>query len=250
MKNQTARHIGITIVSVAFVLLMCFSAWRIFRPHERHVELDRSHYPIKGLDLSAHNGTPDFDSIAAAGIDFVYLKASEGESFRDTGFLRNYSQARKNGIAVGAYHFFRFDCDGRSQALNMLQTVNGCNLDLPLAIDIEEAGNPASFSTELIISRLETMVSYLRAYGYRVIVYTNKNGYTRFLLPSFGEPDEETGLWICSFTNPPLPHKQWSLWQHSHKGRIPGVKGDVDMNTFNGDSTAWSAWLDRVGAEQ
>lgn len=105
MKNQTARHIGITIVSVAFVLLMCFSAWRIFRPHERHVELDRSHYPIKGLDLSAHNGTPDFDSIAAAGIDFVYLKASEGESFRDTGFLRNYSQARKNGIAVGAYHF-------------------------------------------------------------------------------------------------------------------------------------------------
>ena len=247
MNHQTARHIGITIVSVGFVLMICFAAWRILRPHELHVDVDRRLYPIAGIDLSAHNGVPDFDSIASAGIDFVYLKASEGVSFRDASFLRNYSQTRKYGLTVGAYHFFRFDCDGRGQAFNLMKAIEGCRLDMPLVIDIEEAGNPANHSTELIISRLETMVSYLKAYGYPVMIYTNKNGYTRFIKPAYEQTDSETGsgteLWICSFTNPPLPHRQWSMWQHSHKARVPGVKGNVDINTFNGDRSAWFSWL-------
>ncbi len=245
MKNITARSLGIAIVAVTGLLVAYVGISRALRPQEPHVELDRGRYPVCGLDLSSHNGIVDFDSVSGAGIDFVYLKASEGASFRDLSFATNYAGARRTGIKAGAYHFFRFDRDGRSQADNLLEAVAGCKLDLPLAIDVEESWNPAGPSTEIIVERLRTMVAHLRSAGHNVVIYTNKTGEARFLRNNFdnaakGDPE----LWICSFTDPPLSRRQWALWQHSHRGKVPGVQGVVDLNTFNGDRSKWDAWLE------
>lgn len=220
------------------------AAWRMLRTRQPHVEIDRLAYPVAGVDLSAHNGIVDFDSLAAAGINFAYLKASEGISFRDPSFALNYAKGRRAGLALGAYHFFRFDCDGRKQAVNLLRAIAGCALDLPVAIDVEESGNPAEAATELISARLDAMVSHIRSSGRKVIIYTNKNGDARFVRGHFDSiEDDDPELWICSFTDPPLNRRQWTLWQHSHRSRIPGVKGFVDLNTFNGDRAAWERWL-------
>lgn len=247
MTDRQARILAILTVAVTGLLVAALAVWRASRPARLSVELDRERYPISGIDLSAHNGVPDFDSIAADSIEFVYLKASEGGDYRDPSFIRNYAAATGAGLTVGAYHFFRFDTDGVRQARNMLDAVKGCRLDLPLAIDVEENGNPAQVPTGTIIDRLEAMVAYLRVFGREVIIYTNKNGEARFLRDSFGRTYNETPeLWICSFTDPPLPRRKWLLWQHSHTGRVRGVKGPVDLNTFNGDSAAWRAWLSRV----
>lgn len=243
MKDRTARIAGISIVAITGLLIAAAAVWRVLRYSERHVDIDRSRYPVVGLDLSSHNGLPDFDSIAAAGVRFVFLKASEGETFRDQTFIRNYAAARGAGIPVGAYHFFRFDCDGRSQAENLLEATRDCRFELPLAIDIEEAGNPPTFSTELVVSRLEAMIATLKSAGAEVIVYTNKNGFARFLQNSFIAQDDRPDLWICSFTNPPLPRATWLFWQHSHISHVPGIKGKVDLNTFNGDMALWEKWI-------
>ena len=90
MKDRTARITGISIVAITGLLIAATAAWRVLRYSERHIDIDRSQYPVMGLDISSHNGLPDFDSIAAAGVRFVFLKASEGETFRDPAFLRNY----------------------------------------------------------------------------------------------------------------------------------------------------------------
>ncbi len=243
MNNTTSRRLGIAIVVVTALLVAGLGLWRALRPHKAHVELDRERYPVVGVDISAHNGLPDFDSLSHAGVAFAYLKASEGNAFRDAAFVRNYAAARNAGVTVGAYHFFRFDCDGRRQAANLLEAVNGCTLDLPLAIDVEEHANPAGLATPTVVARLEAMVGELRAAGYKVMIYTNKNGYWRFVHGNFdvGLPDDPD-LWICSFSDPPLPHRPWVLWQHSHCSRLPGVKGDVDLNTFNGSHADFEAW--------
>lgn len=73
------------------------AAWRMLRTRQPHVEIDRLAYPVAGVDLSAHNGIVDFDSLAAAGINFAYLKASEGISFRDPSFALNYAKGRRAG---------------------------------------------------------------------------------------------------------------------------------------------------------
>ena len=88
------------------------------------------------------------------------------------------------------------------------------------------------------------MVSHIRSSGRKVIIYTNKNGDARFVRGHFDSIEtDDPELWICSFTDPPLNRRQWTLWQHSHRSRIPGVKGFVDLNTFNGDRAAWERWL-------
>ena len=239
------------LIAVTALLIFGVAALRMFRGQSSHVELDRSLYPVAGIDISAHNGDVDFDSVAASGIDFVYIKASEGTSFRDNRFRDNYERARKAGLAVGAYHFFRFDCDGRRQAMNFLAATAGCRLQLPPVIDVEEWGNPSEETTEIIIMRLREMSTLIEVTGpdgRRPMIYTNKNGYTRFL--AGGEVSADGSIpevWICSFSTPPNAGRPWTLWQHSHKGRVAGADGYVDMNTFNGSRDSWEAWLDSVG---
>ena len=232
MKNRSARSIALGIIIFAGLAIGVLCAYRVMHRGKLHVDVDRTDYPVVGIDVSSHNGVPDFDSIYASGIDFVYIKASEGRTFKDQIFARNYSAATRAGVITGAYHFFRFDCDGTLQAQNFLSCIKDLNLDLPLAIDIEESGNPIEQPTELIIERLRTMISILEASGYKVLVYTNKNGHARFIHRVF--PSSGHDLWICSFTTPPISYERWTLWQHSHISRVPGIVGKVDMNTFNG----------------
>lgn len=242
MTDRTARRIATAIVTATGILVAVFGVGRLLRRAKPHIDVDRTLYPVVGLDISAHNGNVDFDSVAAAGVDFVYLKASEGVSFRDSAFARNRQRAGNAGLMVGAYHFFRFDCDGRRQAMNLLAATGSEPLDLPVAIDIEEWGNTADVATDVIIGRLQTMEAMLRGAGRRVVVYTNKNGFARFVRPAFGADAGGPDLWICSFTDPPVAHAQWRIWQHSHLSRIPGVPGPVDLNTFNGTRDQFSLW--------
>ena len=244
MKDSTSRIIAIIIIAATGLLVGGLAVLRVTGRSGRHIDVDREEYPVWGVDLSAHNGRPDFDSIAYSGASFAYLKASEGTDFRDRAFIRNYAAGKLAGLPVGAYHFFRFDCDGYSQALNLLGAVAGCRLDLPLAIDIEESGNPAQVPTALIVERLRSMVESLQRAGYNVLIYTNKNGDARFVRSHFDDLDGgDPELWICSFTNPPINRRPWRLWQNSHISTVPGVVGNVDVNTFNGSREEWARWL-------
>lgn len=191
-------------------------------------------YPLRGVDLSRHNGTVDFDMLADS-IDFVYLKATEGRAHRDPRFARNYVKAVNAGLRVGAYHFFRFDVDGESQAENLLWVIRRLPLDLPPAIDVEAAGQSSGKHPDKVVrQRIVDMVRVLRAAGHdSIVIYTNKNGLAHYL---DHEELRKCGLWISSFTDPPvspLAGVEWDVWQFSHTGRLPGVDGDVDLNVQN-----------------
>lgn len=231
--------VGITAAAIFVVV-----AKRVFTPHSMHVEVDRNTFPSRGIDISAHNGDIDFETIATQGIEFVYMKASEGATWRDSRFADNYSKARKAGLNVGVYHFFRFDVPGWRQSVNILRTIEGRPISMPIAIDVEEWGNPPDHTTEEIVANLRSMVELLRQNGREPIIYTNKNGYYRFIHNRF----DDVGLWICSFTTPPVsePHR-WVLWQHSHKGHLKGIQGDVSFDTFNTPSKGeMNHWIDSL----
>lgn len=220
-------------VAFVTVVLGCLIAagWVIYRrvfAAAPGIEPDPSLYSVRGVDLSAHNGEIDFASLADEGIEFVMLKATEGTDFKDRRFVDNYRLATAAGLKVGAYHFFRFDTDGRMQALNLLHSVRNRNLDFPLVIDIEEWGNPDAIATSAIIARLRDMIAHLGRYGYEVMLYTNKDGYDRFVKGNF----DSYPLWLCSFTEIE-PDVEWDMWQYTHHGRVSGVAGLVDLNTLS-----------------
>ncbi len=238
MKARNLAIILIVITAVAIAAVMCR---RVLSSREAHVELDRAEYPIRGIDISAHNGPVDFAKVAADSIGFVYIKASEGATWRDAKFEQNYRAATEAGLRVGVYHFFRFDVEGWRQSVNILRAINGLSPDLPVAIDVEEWGNPGEFTTEEIAASLRSMVELLRQNGREPMIYTNKNGYYRFIRGHF----DDVGLWICSFTTPPIAdQKRWTIWQHSHIGKVAGINGPVDLCTFNTPRRgSFAAWL-------
>ena len=228
----------VTTVAIAGV------AWYFSRRNTsmREVDVDALEYPVRGLDLSAHNGNIDFDLLARDSIDFVMLKATEGTTFKDPKFHFNYMEARRAGIkAVGAYHFFRFDTDGEMQAINFLNSIRGKTLDMPVVIDLEEWTNPKQLDTEEIVGRIKTMIKILERNDFNVMFYTNKDGYRRFIQNRF----DDYPLWICSFTNPPLDKNdgKWVIWQYTHWGWSEACTTNVDINTFNGSREEWLTWL-------
>lgn len=204
-------------------------AWRTYRSTGAKVDFGR--YPVRGIDVSAHNGDIDFEKVADSGIRFAWIKASEGETVRDKRFMENYTGAVAGGLRSGAYHFFRFDCEGISQAQNLCNALDNIKPQMGVAIDVELEGNPDGIDDETVIRHLHDMIDYLNLKGLPVTLYTNKEGYSRFLAREF----EDLPLWICSFTDyEPMGEMNWSFWQYTHSGSVPGVPGNCDMNVFYG----------------
>lgn len=202
-----------------------------------------SNYPVRGIDVSVHNGNIDFNKVAAAGNKFVFVKSSEGSSHKDSKFKRNCRKAAQAGLNVGAYHFFRKDRDGVNQARNMLAAVRGVKLDLPLVIDVEDSDNNNSVSDRVVRDRLVAMVREIKKSGHKVMLYTNGNGMEKYYKPCF----KNEYLWLCIFKNPDdVKNRGHIFQQYEWKGECPGVDGDVDLDVFMGSTKEWEAWIDEI----
>ena len=229
-------------VAALVVLAGAYFVWHYVLPHS--VTVDRYRYPVAGIDVSKHNGDIDFKRVANDDYQFAFIKASEGKTYRDDAFDRNYRQAREAGLMVGAYHFFRKNRTGKEQADNLLGAIQGKALNLPLVIDLEDDwGNGATISRQTAIERVIEMIGILNDKGYQVMIYTNLDGYDKYYKNMLVDCD----LWLCSFTSPDLlPHLPHRIQQFSHEGSVDGVKGKVDLNVFRGSKREWEAYLDQV----
>ena len=225
------RTIGILVIwTFIFVVSGCSNG----TPQKRTHYPDPEKFAVLGIDISAHNGDINFEKVAADGISFVIIKATEGGTFKDKKFVENLQKARAAGLKVGAYHFFRFDTPGYMQGLNFLNSLRGRKLDLPVAIDIEEWANPNSQPTPMVLNRLNEMIDHLEKHGYNVILYTNKNGHSRFVKGRL----EGFPLWICPLVDEPTD-MEWLFWQATHNGKVDGINHPVDINAFRGNLHDW-----------
>ena len=229
-------------VAALVVLFGLYVGRRYILPHS--VNVDRYRYPIAGIDVSKHNGEIDFDQVSDDNYQFVFIKASEGKTYQDDAFERNYAGARDAGLKVGANHFFRKNRSGKEQADNFLNVIKGKPMDLPLVIDLEDDwGNGVNIDRKLALERVLDMINILSDKGYPVMIYTNLDGYGKYYKDMLGDHD----LWLCSFTSPDLlPEMPHCIQQFSHEGNVAGVKGDVDLNVFRGTKKEWNRYLDDV----
>lgn len=236
IRKHDRRITWLFLVVTAIVVFAAFSAYNWYIKTPPYV--DPQLYPVRGIDISAHNGMISFEGAKEDGIEFVFIKASEGTDFRDTNFRLNYDKASTADLKIGVYHYFRFDKDGVSQALNLLRTIGDRPLDLGIAIDVESTGNAKNIPLDSIRQRLSAMIDYLNLRGYRVTLYSNRDGYYDYLKNDFrGLP-----LWICSFRSNPI-EEDWTFWQYYHHGKVKGIKGDVDINAFGGSRKQWAEYL-------
>lgn len=95
-----------------------------------------------GIDISHHNNLNEKDwmEILNKNVKFVYIKASEGKCFKDPDFKKNYNQAKKYKLLVGAYHFYNDKVPPIAQFNNFVNATKEYKLDLIPVIDFERKG--------------------------------------------------------------------------------------------------------------
>ena len=232
--GRFVKRIGtILTILVLASLAMAGVAWLtgFWKPAFRSASL----YRVQGIDVSNHQGEVNWPAVASGGIAFAYLKATEGGDFKDQRFAENWRKAAAAGVLRGAYHFFTFRTPGKTQAENFIAAVPKDSSALPPAVDLEFWGNGkyhpgvAEFRGELddLLRRLRNR------YGKEPVIYTSAEFYNPYLK---GYPLKR--LWIRdTLAAPRLPGAcPWLFWQFTDKGRVRGIRGDVDLNVFSDDA--------------
>lgn len=194
----------------------------------------KTDYPVRGIDVSHHQGTIDWRQVKSTDIDFVFIKATEGDDFVDPQFVNNWNAARTQGISVGAYHFFTFCSSARDQAANFIKTVPSKADSLPPVIDIEFIGSCKRRPTlDQYRQAVAEFMSLLRQhFGKSPIIYTTYDSYRGYLDKLFAD----TPVWIRDIYKMPKLQggREWLFWQYSNRGRRRGIATYVDLNVFRG----------------
>jgi lysozyme len=187
-------------------------------------------YAVHGIDVSSYQGRIDWKEVSRNHVKFAFIKATEGVTMRDSRFQRNWNAARQAGIYRGAYHYFQPTYDGARQANLFTRTVPLAPGDLPPVLDVEHA----EFHDIAVMRRNVAVWLRLveRHYGVRPILYSNYSFYKRYLAGHF----DKYPLWLAHYEvdQPRLPREKWIIWQHSDESYIPGIRGAVDFNVFQG----------------
>ena len=190
---------------------------------------------IDGIDVSYWQGTIDWNAVANDGIEFAFIRVSDGLTYYDTQFQTNWASARNEGIVRGAYQYFRPGEDAVDQAELLLSEMGPLlSGDLPPVLDVEtSAGYSSSYITAAIHDWMDTVESEI---GRMPIIYTGP----WFWESSVGSYDfEDYPLWVAHWfaTCPDTPDQwnHWEFWQTSAHGTVSGISGAVDTDVFNGD---------------
>ena len=165
-------------------------------------------------------------------LDFVFIKATEGATFRDRDFKENWKAAGRTGLRRGAYHFFRSSKDGEVQARNFISTVGDMRFkDLPPVLDIETIHHGC---TKVLLNQraLAWLKTVEKHYGKKPIVYASSSFIKDYLND---EIKEGYPVWVAHYEKDSPSHESWTYWQFTDKAIVKGVPGKVDLSVTRAD---------------
>ncbi|WP_197493992.1 glycoside hydrolase family 25 protein [Lewinella sp. 4G2] len=197
---------------------------------------DAKNYGVVGIDVSHHQGLIRWDRVGTTGYDFVFMKATEGRSLRDKAFLYNWTEAGKQDLRRGAYHFFLPYVPAIEQANNFMATVDLQPGDFPPVLDVEKAG-------QLSPDRLVEMIQEWSAateerYGVKPIIYSGQNFYNRYLSGQL----KDHHFWLARYARKKpvtVDNHAYAFWQFTDRGKTRGINGRIDKNVFTGSAETW-----------
>ena len=202
---------------------------------------------LPGIDVSHHNGQPNWAQVKQAGVKFAIAKATEAQTFHDPEYARNKAQAEANGIAFGAYHFARpdksaGDAVGEAHFFSSFAALDGDNL-IPV-LDLEDNGTLGARKLKRWTKAwLATVEADL---GVKPMIYTSASFWNAHMGNSRWFADHGYRLWVAHWTanaQPAVPAtnwggRSWTVWQYTSHGTVAGISGNVDQDRYRGTSLA------------
>lgn len=201
---------------------------------------------LKGIDISHHQKGID---LGAIDVDFVICKATEGNGYTDEMCDTFYQKAKSLGKKLGVYHFARPDLGNTAEAEAdwFIKETLGYHKEAMLVLDWESGDLTNVAWAKAWLDRVYSKT------GVKPVIYMSASVMHSADWSSVVNADY--GLWVANYgTNDGTaqesvfdryPLKYWSfyaLWQYTSKGRLNGYNGNLDLNYFSGDGTAWDKY--------
>lgn len=190
-----------------------------------------------GIDVSAHQGYINWDSVKASGkADFAIIRCGYGQDMTsqdDEYFRRNVQECQRVGIPFGLYLYsYTTTVSGASgEADHCIRLINECKsysmFQLPMYYDLEE-GSAYALSNSTLLSIAQTFHDKIESTtGITVGIYANTNWFNNKLTDSWYQ---QQPLWCAQYYSSCQYAGDYDLWQYSSSGSVSGISGNVDMN--------------------
>ena len=203
---------------------------------------------MTGIDVSEYQGYPDWDKVAADGIDFAMIRlgyrgSSEGMLYRDPIFRYNLVKAHNAGLKVGVYFFSqatdRAEAVAEAYYLLAILEEHKDKITMPVVFDWEETGTETSrtkgMSGKTVTDCAKYFCEVIREGGYTPGVYFNRHmGYYLYDLTQL--PD--VVYWFAGEGDYSDFYYEHALWQYTFTGKVNGINGNVDIDLFVGNGNA------------
>ncbi len=235
MKRRDIIFVAI-IFSLAAAIYLYASNWH---PSARK-------YAVQGIRVSNVQGNINWSKLSDQGVDFAYIKMTEGIDKRDGNFIKNWTGAAKENIDKGAYHIFIPCQTGMKQASNFKEAYHDA-LDfysdteyvhsepLPILINFDFHDIcPSKIAKSDLYQQVDIFLDQLQnIYPSHFIIDISEDFDAEFGISNhYHDP-----LWLRSnIIQPTYGKRPWSFWQSSNFRRLRGVDGAVEWVVMKGES--------------
>lgn len=180
-------------------------------------------------------------------VSFVYIKSTEGISVRNKFYPSDYRQAQKHGYKTGTYHFYSTTSPALAQARHFVKSSFYKAGDLPPVLDVEPSNQQIAKAggAEALFKGVRTWLNYVHAkWGVKPILYISQS-FVNQHLPKAEDLKQNYRVWIARYGEY-KPDVKLIYWQLCPDGRVQGIRGDVDINVFNGYQDEWDEYIGRI----
>lgn len=185
---------------------------------------------MKGIDVSVHNGSIDWQKVKNAGIQFAILRAGYGRemSQKDARFEENYRNAKAAGIPVGAYwySYAMSEDEARLEADVFLSVIKGKQFEMPIYFDLEEK-KQFDLGKEKVSAIMRAFLERVESAGYFVGLYGSASSLTTHTADDI---KSRYTIWLAHWAEQTNYSGAYGIWQYSDKGNVNGISGNVDLD--------------------
>lgn len=194
------------------------------------ISIDNSR--IDGIDVARYQGNINWN-IASRSLSknsFVYIKCTEGATYTDPTYKKNAMQAKKHGLHIGGYHYFRMTSSAHAQFNNFKKALDSIDCDLIPMVDVETKDKK---SVRALQDSLQVFLDLLeKEYGTKPMIYGTMRSYNSYCAPRFNTYP----LYIGRYgEEPPVVNgpSHYTIWQYSDKYIMDGISKPVDVCRFH-----------------
>lgn len=194
---------------------------------------------VAGIDVSAFQPSVDWQQVKNAGIEFAMIRLgyrgyTTGELDLDDCFLKHMDGALEAGLDVGVYFFSQALTpeEAAEEAEYVLTWLEGYDITYPVVFDWEEVEGPArtdNMNMLNLTSCAKAFCEKIEEAGYEAAIYFNQAyGYEQFNLVSI----RDYIFWLAEYAPAPTFAYDFTMWQYTNEGTVPGIEGPVDLNIY------------------